>query len=129
MFLHPVYPPRPQLIPLVYDYEQQINGIHFHTRVHQGGHTIAHYTAFTKPGERTPSFIDTVCTIQPDHSLECRSTISMHQYRQPLNVIRIPTPYPSIFLSPAPINSANNHYRNEQSGRDCPQCQPTPIPH
>jgi hypothetical protein len=62
-----------QLIPLVYDYEQQINGIHFHTRVHQGGHTIAHYTAFTKPGERI------------------------------------------------------NHYHDEQSGRDCPQHQPTPI--
>src|SRR5437588_12725977 len=114
MFLHPVYPPQPQLIPLVYDYEQQINGIHFHTRVHQGGHIIAHYTAFTKPGECTPSFIDTVCTIQPDHSLECWSTISTHQYRQPLNIVCIPTPYLSTFLSPSPANSTSHYYHNKQ---------------
>src|SRR5207302_10249003 len=105
MFLAPVYPSRPQLIPLVYNYEQHINGIHFHTRVHQGGHTIAHYTAFTKPGERTPHFIDTICTIQPDHSLECKSTISTHQYQQSLGIVHIPTPYPSTFLSPTPADS------------------------
>ena len=125
---HHLYPPRPELPPCVYDYEQQFNGITFYTRVHQAGYTIAHYTAFVKPGEHTPTFLDTICTIQPDHALKCRRAISTHQYRQPLNVVRIPSPYPPTLLSCPPADDPYRHYRDQQSGRDPPRREPTPIP-
>src|SRR5947208_15810686 len=112
-----LYPPIPEFPPAVYNYEQQLNGIFFYTRVHQSGHTIAHYTAFVKPGERTPSFLDTVCTIQPDHSLECRTTISTHQSRQPLHVIRVPPRYPPTFLSSPPTLNPSHHSPPQLPGK------------
>src|SRR5947208_12062923 len=131
MFTSPshLYLPIPEFSPAVYDYEQHINGIFFHTRVHQSGHTVGHYTAFVKPGERTPSFLDTICTILPDHSLECRTTISTHQYRQPLHVVHIPTPYPPPLLTCPPTIDPSPHSRHHQPGRDPPGRQPPSIPH
>ena len=48
------YLPRPQLTPYVYDYEEVINGLTFYTRVHQAEYTVAHYTAYVKPGVSPP---------------------------------------------------------------------------
>ena len=131
MFTPPshLYPPLPNLIAYAYDYEQQFNGITFHTRVHQAGHVIAHYTTFLSPGEQYPRFINTVCTIQPNHSLECRSTISTHIYQQPLHVIHIPSPYPPTLLGCPPALDPQCHYRDWQPGRDPLRHQPSPIPH
>src|SRR5947208_16919208 len=127
MFTSPshLYPPIPEFSPAVYDYEQHINGIFFHTRVHQSGHTVGHYTAFIKPGERTPSFLDTVCTILPDHSLECRTTISTHQYRQPLHVDRIPTPSTPPPPTPPPTPHPPPPHHHSQHLRE----PPYPPPH